>query len=71
MTSGALYQRVTTYPVISESACLAKPKSKIYSSAKEERDRGSGEKGKKNRTVVRESISMSKESGSNQIVMQL
>lgn len=30
MTSGARYQRVTTYPVISLSACRAKPKSRIW-----------------------------------------
>lgn len=31
MTSGARYHRVTTYPVISLSACRARPKSRIYS----------------------------------------
>lgn len=30
MISGARYQRVATYPVISSSVCLAKPKSSIY-----------------------------------------
>lgn len=35
MTSGARYHRVTTYPVISLSACLARPKSRIYGQNRE------------------------------------
>lgn len=40
MTSGARYHRVTTYPVISLSACLARPKSKICSQNQEEGPKG-------------------------------
>lgn len=40
MTSGARYHRVTTYPVISLSACLARPKSRICSQNQEEGVKG-------------------------------
>lgn len=36
MISGARYQRVATYPVISSSVCRANPKSRIYSTGRED-----------------------------------